>query len=291
MSIENGYNIRVNNCIIEKANGTKPQSGVDIEPASSKAYIDGVTFINCYFKDNASRNVSGTGDFVDKAIKNVNFYDCEFGEAHSPDLYNVAFTNKFDRILFNNCKFLATTNKIIVNNSQGLMIMSRCVIEDFKIVNFAKIIVESCNINYVTMNRFIETRGVDETVTSLLYNNFITIHKDNLLYHDNIKPTTNFFNNYVYKVGDSPRYLMDIVGNMIVNANNNYFDSTKITFTNSSLPSTAKISQGGMAGYVCGGARPYYANKGDVVFTPNQNKLIVYNGEEWCNTDGTKFTP
>jgi polygalacturonase len=82
MSIIGVRNMVVIDSVFEKTNGTLPQAGVDIEPYGWGHTVDGVTFVNCTFRNNAGRglvfqgadaqyggNVDGGGPGMD--IKNV----------------------------------------------------------------------------------------------------------------------------------------------------------------------------------------------------------------------------
>ena len=56
MSITGGYNIRSQGCLYSDANGTAPQSGVDVEPNGSDIAKD-ITFSDCIFSNNSNRGL------------------------------------------------------------------------------------------------------------------------------------------------------------------------------------------------------------------------------------------
>src|SRR5512144_1153373 len=57
MSIIGVRNMTVVDSVFEKTGGTLPMAGVDVEPYGAGHTVDGVTFVNCVFRDNAGRGL------------------------------------------------------------------------------------------------------------------------------------------------------------------------------------------------------------------------------------------
>ncbi len=66
MSIIGVRNLIVVDSIFEKTSGTPPAAGVDIEPYGAGHTVDGVSFVNCTFRDNAGRGLVIQGADLDR---------------------------------------------------------------------------------------------------------------------------------------------------------------------------------------------------------------------------------
>ena len=93
ISVTSGKNVIIDGCVIEHANGTAPEQGIDIEtdyPATQE--IDGVTITGCIFNDNPNGGVA-INHFEEGTTKNIIIDGNVF---NGPKGVNV-YVNRIDR--------------------------------------------------------------------------------------------------------------------------------------------------------------------------------------------------
>ena len=75
LSIESGLNIKVFDSEFNETNGTDPQCGIDIEPAGSSEWVDGVLISRCKIKDNQGAGILLYGGYGE--VKNISVVECD----------------------------------------------------------------------------------------------------------------------------------------------------------------------------------------------------------------------
>lgn len=107
LSIVDGENIYVENCVFSNTNGTSPSAGIDIEPN----YLDGYVINNINITNCRSKNNNGAGLLIAASLKtgannkniniNVNGFISE-GDAVGVSLQNYSLHDCYGKICFNN---------------------------------------------------------------------------------------------------------------------------------------------------------------------------------------------
>ncbi|WP_291871486.1 right-handed parallel beta-helix repeat-containing protein [Maribacter sp.] len=84
MSIVSAQNVKIENCVFKKTNGTLPEAGVDIEPNTKQDRIVNVHFSKCSFVNNHHSGILLALDKLEKESRPISivFEDCYISRNH-----------------------------------------------------------------------------------------------------------------------------------------------------------------------------------------------------------------
>lgn len=169
VSIIYGTNITFINCVFDNANGTSPQSGVDIEPDYVGQDSKNINFINCKFTNNVNYGlaVQGVGKSEDVVCSDCTFTGNKMG----------VVLNQNVKVKLNNC--------IIENNTQyGTNCINGTIDINNSILNKNDIAV----IN--SLNTYISNSTISNSTQIGILNNNNNLLVNNCIFIDNYQLTT-----------------------------------------------------------------------------------------------------